>query len=89
MPTSNMSYVEVAVSDSAAVSLTKPDFGWRALVQPSTPVRFRIDDTAPTNSVGFRVPTDSVVELKEDEIVYSKWITESGSGVLRIFYYND
>lgn len=81
-------YEEVTVNASSAKSLDVPGDARKIVLQPSVDIRVRSDGTAPTSSVGTRIPVDAVCYLDEGEARTAQFRSESDSGVLRVHYYS-
>lgn len=76
------SFQEVTVG-AAAVALTVPTGATRADIQvQAQPLRYRVDGTNPTSTVGFAAAADEWVVLQGEELGLARFIRSGGSDAL-------
>ncbi len=83
-----LDFEEISVADTA-IGFTAPAGAVRAVCGVETqPIRYRVDGTDPTSSVGFLVKADETFEIVGPEAIKKfKAIRDDSSGKLNVIYY--
>jgi hypothetical protein len=83
------SFENLAVSGSA-VGLTVPNGAVSALISvDNVEVRYRIDGSNPTTTVGHKLPLDTFMEIYRADLDYIKFISTGAATNVFVTYYQE